>query len=111
LFHTTAQVAAAKQPLAEQIAELSWSLIRSAWQVVRPLRGLGCAATGERGEGYFGDVGVVTGTVLDQPFEGKLPVPGPVPQEKVGELQVVLTPLGTTVTGPGHLTRPEAQDT
>jgi hypothetical protein len=36
--------------------------------------------------------------VLDQPFEGKLPVPGPVPQEKVGELQVVLTPLGTTVT-------------
>jgi hypothetical protein len=64
------------------------------------LRVLGCAATGERGQGYFGDVGVVTGTVLDQPFEGEVPVPGPVPPEKVGELQVVLTPPGTTVTGP-----------
>jgi hypothetical protein len=32
-----------------------------------------------------------TGTVLDQPFEGELPVPGPVPPERVGELQAVLT--------------------
>jgi hypothetical protein len=36
LFHTTAQVAAVWHPLAEQIGELSWSLIRSAWQVVLP---------------------------------------------------------------------------
>ncbi len=41
-----------------------------------------------------------TGTVLDQAFEGELPVPGPVPPERVGELQAVLTPLGATVTGP-----------
>jgi hypothetical protein len=41
-----------------------------------------------------------TGTVLDQPFEGERPVPGPVPPERVGELQAVLTPLGATVTGP-----------
>jgi hypothetical protein len=27
-----------------------------------------------------------TGTVLDQPFEGDLPIPGPVSQEKVSEL-------------------------
>ena len=33
LFHTTAQVAAAWHPLAEQIAELPWSLIGPAWQV------------------------------------------------------------------------------
>jgi hypothetical protein len=32
LFHTTAQVAAAWHPLAEQIAELSWSLTRPALQ-------------------------------------------------------------------------------
>jgi hypothetical protein len=41
-----------------------------------------------------------TGTVLDQPFEAELPVPSPVPPEKIGELQAVLTPLGATVTGP-----------
>jgi hypothetical protein len=41
-----------------------------------------------------------TGTVLDQSFDGELPVPGPVPPEKIGELQAVLTPLGVTVTGP-----------
>jgi hypothetical protein len=33
LFHTTAQVAAAWHPLAEQIAELPWSLTGPAWQV------------------------------------------------------------------------------
>src|SRR3954447_23971857 len=41
-----------------------------------------------------------TGTVLDQSCDGELPVPGPVPPEKVGELQAVLTPLGVTVTSP-----------
>jgi hypothetical protein len=34
------------------------------------------------------------GTVLDQQFEGELPIPGPVSQEKVSELVAVLTPLG-----------------
>jgi hypothetical protein len=41
-----------------------------------------------------------TGTVLDQPFEGELPIPGPVPPEVVGALQAMLTPLGCTITGP-----------
>jgi quercetin dioxygenase-like cupin family protein len=41
-----------------------------------------------------------TGTVIDQPFEGELPVPGPVLPEKVNELVAVLTPLGATITGP-----------
>jgi quercetin dioxygenase-like cupin family protein len=46
-----------------------------------------------------------TGRVLAQPFEGELPVPGPVPPEAVAQLQEVLTPLGVTITGPppfGH---------
>jgi len=41
-----------------------------------------------------------TGIPLDQPFEGELPMPGPVPPEAVAALQQVLTPLGCTVTGP-----------
>jgi hypothetical protein len=41
-----------------------------------------------------------TGTVLDQPFEGELPIPGPVSQKKVNELVAVLTPLGASITGP-----------
>jgi quercetin dioxygenase-like cupin family protein len=41
-----------------------------------------------------------TGTVLDQPFEGELPIPGPVSPEKVSELVAVLTPLGASITGP-----------
>jgi hypothetical protein len=41
-----------------------------------------------------------TGTPLDQPFDGELPVPKPVPPEAVAALQAVLTPLGCTVTGP-----------
>ena len=36
LFHTTAQVAAAWHPLAEQIPELSWSLTRPALQAGVP---------------------------------------------------------------------------
>jgi quercetin dioxygenase-like cupin family protein len=41
-----------------------------------------------------------TGTVLDQSFDGELPVPRAVSPEKVGELKAVLTPLGVTLTGP-----------
>lgn len=41
-----------------------------------------------------------TGTVLDQPFEGELPLPGPVLPEKVNELVAVLTPMGASITGP-----------
>jgi quercetin dioxygenase-like cupin family protein len=41
-----------------------------------------------------------TGTVLDQQFEGELPIPGPVSPEKVSELVAVLTPLGASITGP-----------
>jgi quercetin dioxygenase-like cupin family protein len=41
-----------------------------------------------------------TGTVVDQPFEGELPIPGPVSQEKVNELVAALTPLGASITGP-----------
>jgi len=41
-----------------------------------------------------------TGTVVDQAFEGELPIPGPVSQEKISELVAVLTPLGVTATGP-----------
>jgi quercetin dioxygenase-like cupin family protein len=43
---------------------------------------------------------LATGIVLDQPFEGELPIPGPVSQEKVSELVAVLTPLGASITGP-----------
>lgn len=46
-----------------------------------------------------------TGRVLAQPFDGELPVPGPVPPEAVAQLQEILTPLGVTITGPppfGH---------
>ena len=41
-----------------------------------------------------------TGTAVAQSFEGELPVPAPVPPEKLGEVQAVLAPLGVTVTGP-----------
>jgi len=40
------------------------------------------------------------GYVLDQTFEGELPIPGPVSPEKVSELVAVLTPLGASITGP-----------
>jgi hypothetical protein len=40
--------------------------------------------------------------VLDQPIEGEPSVPGPVPLEKVGQLQAVLPPLAAAVTGPGR---------
>ncbi len=41
-----------------------------------------------------------TGTPVGEPFEGELPVPGPVPPEAVAMLQQALTPLGCTITGP-----------
>lgn len=41
-----------------------------------------------------------TGTVVDQPFVGDLPVPGPVPPDAAAALQEVLTPFGCTITGP-----------
>lgn len=41
-----------------------------------------------------------TGTPVQQPFDGELPVPGPVPPEAVAALQEVLTPLGVALTGP-----------
>ena len=41
-----------------------------------------------------------TGNPLDEPFDGELPVPGPVPPEVVDGLVSVLTPLGCTITGP-----------
>lgn len=47
-------------------------------------------------ESFFAATGLPTA----QPFEGELPVPGPVPPEAVAALQEVLTPLGCTVTGP-----------
>ena len=36
---------------------------------------------------------LATGVVIDQPFEGELPIPGPVSPEKVSELVAVLMPL------------------
>ena len=50
--------------------------------------------------GGFESFFAATGTPLDQPFDGELPVPGPVPPGAVEALQEVLTPLGCTVTGP-----------
>lgn len=42
-----------------------------------------------------------TGTVLDSSaFDGELPTPGPVPEEKVQQLVDWLAPNGATVTGP-----------
>lgn len=41
-----------------------------------------------------------SGRVLAQPFEGELPLPGPVPPEGVAALQQALTPLGCTIVGP-----------
>jgi hypothetical protein len=46
-----------------------------------------------------------TGTVLDQPFEGELPIPGSVPPEKVSGFQTVLMPLAATVTARARSTR------
>ena len=45
-----------------------------------------------------------TGVPYEQPFEGELPVPGPVPPDAIAALQQVLTPLGCTVTGPPPFT-------
>lgn len=47
-------------------------------------------------ETFFRD----TGTPVDTPFDGDLPVPGPVPPEGAAALQRVLAPLGCTITGP-----------
>jgi quercetin dioxygenase-like cupin family protein len=41
-----------------------------------------------------------TGMPQAQPFDGELPLPGPVAPGAVGALQEVLTPLGCTITGP-----------
>ncbi|MDV3220944.1 cupin domain-containing protein [Intrasporangium sp.] len=48
-----------------------------------------------------------TSTPAAQPFDGALPLPGPVPPEAVGRLQEVLTPLGCTITGPPPFGRGE----
>ena len=47
-------------------------------------------------EAFFAATGVVT----DQPFDGELPVPGPVSSGAVEALQVALTPFGCALTGP-----------
>lgn len=47
-------------------------------------------------ESFFASTGVPSG----QPFEGDLPLPGPVPPEAVAALQEALAPLGCTITGP-----------
>ena len=41
-----------------------------------------------------------TGTTLDQPFDGPLPTPQPVPPEAVAALTRSLDPLGCSITGP-----------
>ena len=41
-----------------------------------------------------------SGTPSDSPFDGELPIPGPVPPDAVARLQAVLGPLGCTITGP-----------
>jgi quercetin dioxygenase-like cupin family protein len=41
-----------------------------------------------------------TGSPVAQPFDGMLPVPGPVPPDAAAALQPVLQPLGCTITGP-----------
>lgn len=50
--------------------------------------------------GGFESFFTATGVPSAQPFEGELPVPGPVPPDAVAALQEVLTPLGCTITGP-----------
>lgn len=47
-------------------------------------------------ESFFLATGVPTST----PFDGELPVPGPVPPEAAAMLQQVLDPLGVSITGP-----------
>lgn len=47
-------------------------------------------------ESFFTDTGVPTA----EPFDGDLPVPGPVRPEAAAALQAVLAPLGCTITGP-----------
>lgn len=41
-----------------------------------------------------------TGCVVAEPFDGELPLPGPVPPEVAAALQQALTPLGCTIVGP-----------
>ncbi len=41
-----------------------------------------------------------TGRPVTTPFDGELPLPGPVPTEVVEQLVRVLDPLGVTITGP-----------
>lgn len=48
-----------------------------------------------------------TSTPAAQPFDGELPLPGPMPPGAVGRLQEVLTPLGCTITGPPPFGRGE----
>lgn len=50
--------------------------------------------------GGFESFFTATGVPSAQPFEGELPVPGPVPPDAVAALPEVLTPLGCTITGP-----------
>lgn len=47
-----------------------------------------------------------TGTPVDVPFDGELPVPGPVPPAAAARLQEVLAPLGCTITGPPPFEHP-----
>ncbi|WP_067436512.1 cupin domain-containing protein [Nocardioides jensenii] len=47
-------------------------------------------------ESFFRD----TGTLVAQPFDGTLPVPGPIPSEGAARMQAVLEPLGCSITGP-----------
>lgn len=54
-------------------------------------------------ESFFAATGVPAG----RPFEGELPLPGPVAPDAAAALQAVLTPLGCTITGPPPFGAPE----
>lgn len=56
-------------------------------------------------ESFFRD----SGRPLVQPFEGDLPVPGPLGPAEVARLQEVLEPLGCTITGPPPFGPPPGQ--
>lgn len=47
-------------------------------------------------EGFFRDSGVL----LDQPFDGVLPAPGPLSPDEVGKLVELVTPYGVEIVGP-----------
>ncbi len=50
--------------------------------------------------GGFEEFFPATGRQLAQPFEGELPVPGPMPPEAAAALQAVLAPFGCAIVGP-----------